>query len=262
MQKISTTKATLTALAFSSVLAFSGVQAEAVHWDYNDATGTGPSYWGDLSEDYHMCKDGMEQSPIDISTTQSKKVGELKFNYSRTPLTVWNNGHTLQVNYADGNSMRIGRDTYKLLQFHFHTPSEHTVNGGHAAMEVHFVHVNTQGQLAVVGVMLDAGDKENRTLAKILEAAPAAGETNTVEGESISGLSLMPGRDNEAEKFFTYAGSLTTPNCSEGVRWFVLKKHIRVSHKQVEEFSHFVHGENARPVQPQNTRTVYSNRDD
>lgn len=254
-------KSTLTAITLSSVLAYSSAfAAGGAYWDYDDANQTGPSYWGDLSHDYHMCKDGFEQSPIDISSSTDKEVGELKFKYRRTALEIVNNGHTIQVNYAAGSKLKIDGDVYELLQFHFHTPSEHMVNGAASPMGVHFVHVNKAGQLAVVGVMMDYG-KKNKTLGKILHNAPHEVKTVVIEGKQVNGLSLMPERENEAEDFFNYAGSLTTPPCSEGVRWFVLKDRITVSHKQVEEFSHFVHGMNARPVQPLNDRTVSSNDD-
>lgn len=258
MKKLSISKATLAALSLSSALIFSGAYAAGgAHWDYNGATETGPSYWG---QDYHTCKDGFEQSPITISTSAEKKIGELKFKYRNTPLEIVNNGHTVQVNYAAGSKLKINGDEYALLQFHFHTPSEHTVNDTASPMEAHFVHVNKSGQLAVVGVMMDYG-KKNRTLGKILHNAPHEVATVTIEDESVNGLSLMPGHKDEAEDFFNYAGSLTTPPCSEGVRWFVLKKRITVSHQQVEEFSHFVHGANARPVQALNDRTVSKNDD-
>lgn len=261
MKKHSITKTALTAITLCSVLAFSSAfAAGGAAWDYNDATHTGPSYWGDLSPDYHMCKDGFEQSPIDISASKDKEIGELKFKYKATPLEIVNNGHTVQVNYAAGSKLKIKSDKYTLLQFHFHTPSEHMVNGAASPMEAHFVHVNKAGQLAVVGVMMDYG-KANKTLGKILHNAPHEIETVTIDGESINGLSLMPEGEDEAEDFFNYAGSLTTPPCSEGVRWFVLKERITVSHEQVEEFSHFVHGANARPVQALNDRSIYSNDD-
>lgn len=261
MKKRSITKTAMTAITLASALAFSSAfAAGSAAWDYNDATHTGPSYWGDLSADYHTCKDGFEQSPIDISTSSDKEIGELKFKYNGTPLEIVNNGHTVQVNYAAGSKLKINGDEYALLQFHFHTPSEHMVNGHASAMEAHFVHVNKAGQLAVVGVMMDYG-KANKTLGKILHNAPTEIKTVTIDGESVNGLSLMPKGKDETEDFFNYAGSLTTPPCSEAVRWFVLNKHITVSHKQVEEFSHFVHGANARPVQALNDRTIYANDD-
>ena len=256
MKKRSMTAITLcSALMVSSAFAASGAA-----WDYNDANHTGPTYWGDLSTDYHTCKDGFEQSPIDISTSSDKEIGELKFKYKKTPLEIVNNGHTIQVNYAAGSKLKIDDNKYTLLQFHFHTPSEHMVNGAASPMEVHFVHVNKNGQLAVVGVMMDYG-KKNKTLGKILHNAPSEIATVTIDGKRVNGLALMPEGEDESEDFFNYAGSLTTPPCSEGVRWFVLKDRITVSHEQVEEFSHFVHGANARPVQPLNDRTVFLNDD-
>lgn len=118
-----------------------------------------------------MCKDGFEQSPIDISTSSDKEIGELKFKYRTTPLEIVNNGHTVQVNYAAGSKLKIDGDEYTLLQFHFHTQSEHTFNDAASPMEAHFVHVNKAGQLAVVDVMMDYG-KKNKTLAKIMHNAP------------------------------------------------------------------------------------------
>lgn len=183
----------------------------------------------------------------------------MKFNYKNTPLSIKNNGHTLQVDYAPGSTLHIGKDTYQLLQFHFHTPSEHIKDGLASLMAAHFVHVNLEGQLAMVSVMLDAG-RPNRLLQEILENAPQEIATEVVAGKAVNGKQLMPGHDNEAEDFYNYSGSLTTPPCSEDVRWFVLKHCLTVSHEQAGAFSHFVHGGNARPAQPLNGRRV-NNKD-
>ena len=252
-------KTLIAALCLSSLLAFTGAFAatdgEPPHWDYSD-----PTAWGYLDEAYAMCKDGQKQSPIDIQRTREKEVGELEFDYNNTPLEILNNGHTLQVNYAPGSSLKINHKKYRLLQFHFHTPSEHKVGGETAPMEMHFVHADENGSLAVVGVMMNYGE-ENHSFAKILDNAPHSKGTVVVAGESLNGQAFMPRHKDEADDFYNYSGSLTTPPCSEGVRWFVLKKRISVSHEQVEEFAEFVHHGNARPVQGINDRTVYDNDD-
>lgn len=226
--------------------------AEEVHWGYTGEIG--PEYWGSLSEEFATCDLGLEQSPINIDLTEEREVGKLKQRYRATPLHIVNNGHTIQVNYEPGSFLMIGEDKYQLLQFHFHTPSEHHSGGLPYPMEAHFVHRNDAGQLAVVGVFMEEGIADP-TFAAILESAPEhEGEVSV--NRKVNAKSLLPSHRLD---YFNYAGSLTTPPCSEGVRWFVMDDSISVSAEQIEKFSHFVHGANARPVQPQNARVVYEN---
>lgn len=232
--------------------------AEALpHFCYDDSQSCGPSYWGTLADEWKTCSVGQEQSPVNIAhARESEALTPIRFNWGSTPLKIKNNGHTLQVNYAPGSSIKVNGVTYQLLQFHFHAPSEHTINGRAADMEVHFVHVSDQGVLAVVGVMMRAGS-DNHVLEKILQYAPGEGVEVTVAGVNVNANDFLP-RDRD---YYKYPGSLTTPPCSEGVRWHVLKDGISVGSEQVTEFEHLFHGSTARPVQPLNNRRILRNDD-
>lgn len=253
-------------IAYGSVLAallafglpLQSTAAEALpHFCYDDTQACGPSYWGTLADEWKTCSLGQEQSPVNIAySRESEALSPIRFNWGTTPLKIKNNGHTLQVNYAPGSSIRVNGVTYQLLQFHFHAPSEHTIGGKAADMEVHFVHVSDQGVLAVVGVLMRGGS-ENRVLKQILHYAPGEGVEVTVAGVNINGNDLLP-KDRD---YYTYAGSLTTPPCSEGARWHVLKDGISVGTGQASEFEHLFHGSTARPVQPLNNRRILRNDD-
>ncbi len=256
----------LAAVVISSIL-FSGCSSKntkkgghhktmhkKAHWGYTG--NTGPAHWGDLSKDYHACKAGKSQSPVDISKTSKGKVPALTMHYKPTGLNVKNNGHTLQVDYQPGSTLLVGKDKYKLLQFHFHTPSEHKRYGRHRPMEAHFVHANDKGQLAVVGVFMRLGKKPNPLFAKILKNAPAKTGHNSVKGVMVSGKGLLP---RNTRNYYHYSGSLTTPPCSEGVRWFMMKNSVRVTAGQVAAFKKFF-PMNSRPVQPLNNRKVLRNK--
>ncbi len=130
---------------------------QATHWSYEGEEG--PEHWGDISADYHMCRDGRNQSPIDLQGNIAAELPELVFDYVSQPHRETNNGHTIQLDIAPGSFLRIPsrNDNFELKQFHFHSPSEHTINGQPYAMELHFVHADENGKLAVVGVMFKEG---------------------------------------------------------------------------------------------------------
>ena len=216
-------------------------------WNYGGAAN--PTQWGKLTSDFAQCELGRDQSPINVSTAVSGQPANIQFNYKPTPLVVVNNGHTIQVNYQPGSTVTINGKTYDLLQFHFHTPSEHTVDGQAAAMELHLVHQNRIRQLAVVGILMTSGTT-NSTIAPIWNHIP------TQKGEKaattmINAADLLP----EATSFFSYTGSLTTPPCSEGVSWNLMTQPIEVSAAQIAEFGK-IYPVNARPIQPTNGRLI------
>jgi carbonic anhydrase len=192
----------------------------------------------------------MQQSPIDIANPNQADLENISFDYGTTALNILNNGHTVQVNYDSGSSIMLDGKTYNLVQFHFHTPSEHTVNNQSYAMEVHFVHSDASGNLAVVGVLVTAG-AENSAYAPILNNAPAEeAEEETIAGVTIDADDLLP----TSKRYFTYGGSLTTPPCSEGVKWLVLVEPIEMSQAQIDALANILHNNN-RPVQSLNGRT-------
>ncbi len=213
-----------------------------VHWSYSGAEG--PEKWGDLSTAYELCKTGHQQSPIDIQHTQQAGLAALQVEYEANPLHVVNNGHTIQVNYAAGSTLKLGHTTYQLLQFHFHSPSENTLNGKHFDMEIHFVHKDQDGHLGVLGVFVEKGDS-NIALQEIWSHLPKAAKTEAKpKGVVINGRDLLP----KSQDYYRFVGSLTTPPCSEGVQWHVMKKPIQASGDQIRDFVDIV-GKNNRPVQ-------------
>ncbi len=214
----------------------------AVHWSYEGEGG--PAHWGHLSHDFETCSTGKSQSPIDISDAV-KTDEDIKLHYTKSPLRIINNGHTIQVNIDKGSYAEINGKKYDLLQFHFHTPSEHTVKGEAFPMEVHLVHKSSDGKLAVIGVMLKEG-KKNTIIQSVWDNLPKEEEKDKlVKGVSISADELLP----TVRKYYNYSGSLTTPPCTEGVDWNVMVNPVEMSREQVEKFKTF-YEMNARPVQP------------
>jgi carbonic anhydrase len=218
------------------------------HWGYEGDGG--PEHWGELNKDYAACSKGESQSPIDITGAAKGKLSKIKFNYKPTKLNILNNGHTVQVNYDKGSSIEVGGEKYRLLQFHFHTPSEHTVDGRSFGMEMHLVHKSNKGELAVVGVLLDKG-AENKAFKIIWENLPEKANQKKSVKVSVNAADLMP----SSKVYYAYSGSLTTPPCSEGVKWHVLRTPLEMSEEQIDIIHSIIH-DNNRPVQSLNDRKL------
>jgi len=228
--------------------------AEGVHWTYEGHAGA--KHWGDLETEYATCKLGRHQSPIDIETSKIKAADAepIKVAYNGASAQVSNTGHSVQVDPEDGGSITVDGVEYKLVQFHFHTPSEEKINGRHHAMVAHLVHRSADGKLAVIAVLFDLG-KENRTLQPVFAHLPAkAGDKRPLDGKINAG-EIVP--DNHAS--YMFEGSLTTPPCSEDVHWIVMKTPMTISSHQLEAFKK-LYPMNARPTQPMNGRTVQVGR--
>ncbi len=225
-------------------------QHSPIHWGYEGTVG--PEFWGDISDDYKTCGVGQTQTPINIDTSMTKKITtkDFVFSYKNSPLTVVNNGHTIQVTYAPGSYVTYQGNQYELVQFHFHVPSEHTINGKSWPMNVHFVHKDKNGKLLVIEVLFNEGT-ENAELAKIMSVASHKEETVTKDDMTVDARKLLPA--NIA--YYHYDGSLTTPPCTEGVSWFVMKSSIEVAQRDIGAFKE-IFPFNARPVQPLNGRIV------
>lgn len=218
-----------------------------LRWSYG---GVGnPTRWGELSPEFATCAVGKNQSPINIEDALARNLAGIEFNYQSTPLEVVNTGRTIQVNSPPGSSFNIYGQRYDLVQFHFHTPSEHQIKGNAYAMELHLVHENQAGELAVVGVLIEEG-KTHPLLTRIWENLPEAGRSNT-DNANINAMDLLP---NE-RSYYNYVGSLTTPPCSEGVNWIVLRTPIQADRAQIAQFMEF-YQVNARPIQPLNGREI------
>lgn len=217
-------------------------------WGYEEHNG--PEHWGDLDAAYGLCKLGRRQSPVDIvGPVHDSSIGPLGIGYRQTNVVVLNNGHSIQVNCDPGSTLAYAGKKFELLQFHFHSPSEHLIEGRSYAMEAHFVHRSPLGEFAVIGVIMEPGE-ENPILASFWQQAPAGGGTKET-GTRINPAELLPFDVH----FYAYTGSLTTPPCSEGVEWIVMKEPIAVSREQIDHFLALI-GENIRPVQPLHGRLI------
>ena len=236
-------------LSVSSFAAFGTLlAAEGVHWSYSGPTG--PEHWAELSPEFAACGIGLNQSPVDITDTVEAGLDTLELDYQARGTSMVNNGHTFQINVAPGSWLNIGDERFQLIQFHTHSPSEHQINGELFPLEEHFVHQNESGALAVVSVLYRAG-KFNEHLARLGAAAPTEINQPVQLDIDITTLELYRHHDS----YYRYSGSLTTPPCTEGVRWFVLKTIGHIAPEQAEKFVELI-GEDARGPQPLNARII------
>jgi len=249
MKLLNALKATVVASLLSTTL-FAGVHG--THWGYTGHAA--PAHWSELDPKFFMCKAGSNQSPINLekkSIVATKGLDKIEFSYTTSASSVVNNGHTVQVNVKEGSFIKIDGIKFNLLQFHFHTPSENQIDGKNFPLEAHFVHASKDGKLAVVSVMFENGS-ENKVIKKIWSKMPKE------EGKVGCGLPISMIKDilPKNKAYYRFDGSLTTPPCTEGVRWFVLQDYAHISKSQVQEFAHIVHGHDNRPVQAINARKI------
>jgi carbonic anhydrase len=240
--------------AATSTLAAEEAHSAAPHWSYSGEHG--PAHWGDVAPEDAACGNGTSQSPIDLSASKAKtgKNGAFKINYEPGAVALLNNGHTVQADVSDAaDTISFNGASYTLAQFHFHTPSEHTVNGKHFPLEIHFVNKDAAGHIAVLGVFVKAG-AENKLLAPVFSSLPAkATPAGTHAGQPVQvDIAAVLPKDHQA---YVYSGSLTTPPCSEGVSWIVLAQPIEMSNGQIDAFKKIFH-DNHRPVQNVGGREV------
>ncbi len=213
------------------------------HWSY-EGEGS-PENWAHLDEKFEVCGSGKFQSPIDIQTTElSKSDREIKLNYQPSAINVVNNGHTIQANYDSGSYAEIDGKRYDLLQFHFHSPSEHKIDSKPADMVAHLVHKAEDGELAVIGILFKEGH-ENKFLKPIWENLPQKSGGKVSSSSAIVASNMLP----NSTKHYHYTGSLTTPPCSEGVNWNVLATTVEASPEQIRAFTS-IFEKSVRPVQP------------
>lgn len=227
----------------------------------------GPAFWGELDPDWTLCGNGTAQSPVDISGARRKRLRGPQFDYRPSEIQVLNNGHTVEFVYQGGSTLRVGRDEFEVLQFHFHTPSEHTLDGGaNYPVEMHIVHRDARGELAVVAVMLREGERSRalpsaRSWGQILPREPGVVYELT---EMVDLGALLPSNTSN----YRYRGSLTTPPCSQGVTWLVMTESIEVSAGQLRELREALSqlqfasqiGTNNRPTQALNGREIVFDR--
>jgi carbonic anhydrase len=263
----------------STLFSGTGTAQAAAVWNHDPASPIGPLHWGNIG--FPVCGQGTSQSPVDIRTDKvaAYRGSPLVLRYESSELVVENTGHVVEVLIPTGvnNTLQIGGDSYALVQYHFHAPSEHTVNGQRADVEAHFVHMNAQGATAVVGVFYRLGSEPNALLDRILLSAPETAGEEVTAGEAspaemfhhIGDVSAKQGGPVLVNSFYAYDGSLTTPGCTQDVRWSVLEDGGGVSHAAVKRFHELIaqfpnydgYPNNNRPLQPLNGRVIKLRRD-
>jgi carbonic anhydrase len=218
------------------------------HWEYEGDNG--PQNWSQLKPEFSTCGSGKRQSPIDIRDGISVNLDPVSFDYKPSAFKVIDNGHTVQVNVAAGNTIEVMNRRYELQQFHFHRPSEERINGRQFDMVAHLVHKDLEGRLAVVAVLLDRGSVQP-VVQTIWNNLPLEKNEELAAKTEIDLNQLLP-----AERgYFTYMGSMTTPPCSEGVLWMVMQKPVSISSEQIGIFSR-MYPMNARPIQATSGRMI------
>jgi carbonic anhydrase len=236
------------AVSWLALIAPSQGADDSVHWAYEGDHG--PEHWGDLSPEFIQCKVGVNQSPIDIIDTIEAELPPIVLDYTSNTIELINNGHTAQMNVEPGSFLRVEGEEFELLQFHIHVPSEHRIDGEASLLEMHYVHRNAKGQLAVIAALYKEGE-ENSNLASYTNVMPVEVGKSAPFIVSLSDLPIV----TWDKDYYHYNGSLTTPPCSEGVRWYVLKAQQPVSRKHRDIFNHLI-GDDARGPQPINARPV------
>jgi carbonic anhydrase len=219
-----------------------------VHWSYEGAGA--PEAWAKLKPEYALCAKGTRQSPIDIQGGIRVQLEPVAFDYKPGLARVVDNGHTVQVSVAPGSTIEVMGRRYELQQFHFHRPSEERVDGRGFEMVVHLVHRDAEGRLAVVAVLLERGGAQP-VVQNVWNHLPLEKGDDAAVRATLDPTGLLP--DDRA--YYTYMGSLTTPPCSEGVLWMVMKKPVTVSAEQVAIFAR-LYPMNARPVQSASGRLI------
>jgi len=223
--------------------------AHKLNWAYEGKEG--PENWGKLSPEYTACDAGRNQSPINIEETLHAVLKPLRSIQKFPAKDIVNNGHTVQVNFKEGNMMVLDNSAYQMKQVHFHAPSENKIYGKSYPLEAHFVHADAKGNLTVIGVMFKEGGA-NVGLEKLWTQMPSMVSDAVVLKVRVIPSELMPVN----RSYYRFSGSLTTPPCSEGVRWILLKTPVTASKEQLEAIEKALHHHNNRPVQALNGRVV------
>jgi carbonic anhydrase len=236
-------------LVFSSACSPQQAETASPHWTYEGEEG--PSHWGEFDESYATCSAGMNQSPIDVLNPSEQDLTNISFHYEPSELRILNNGHTVQVNYDPGSYIELDGTRYNVVQFHYHAPSEHTISGVSFPAELHIVHQNAGGDLAVVGILLQEGT-ENAAYQPLISNLPTEPTDPKDAGVSINAIDLLP----SVQTSFRYSGSLTTPPCTEGVSWLLMTTPVELSEQQLTSLDSLFEGGTNRPVQALNDRPL------
>ncbi|WP_417913740.1 carbonic anhydrase [Candidatus Electronema sp. JM] len=239
----------LPALAAMLTLLAGTAGAAEEKWSY--AGETGPEHWAALDPAYALCGQGANQSPVNLSGMIEAELEPLKFDYTGLVTKMRNSGHTAQADYSAGSFLTAGGTTYELKQIHFHAPSEHLIEGKQFPLEAQFVHVSADGQIAVLAVVYDLGEA-NPELKKLWRQMPKKIGEEVGMAAQVRAEKLLP----ENRDYYRLSGSLTTPPCTEGVLWLVLKNQSTLCASQVQQFSEVMGHPNNRPAQPLKARAV------
>ncbi|MFI0547109.1 MAG: carbonic anhydrase [Brachymonas sp.] len=219
------------------------------HWAYEGQAS--PEHWGQLSPDFTLCAIGKNQSPINIQGALKAQQSKLLLHFEQAQQNIVHNGHTVQIDVAPGNTLDLGQERFSLQQFHFHAPSENTIDGQQFPLEGHFVYKNQEGGLAVVALMFQEG-QANPELAKAWQHMPSQHHRAATLKRPVDIQALLP----EQYAFYRFSGSLTTPPCSEGVVWLVLTQTASASAAQIQQLRSALRHTNNRPLQPLNGRVI------
>lgn len=219
------------------------------HWNY--AGEDGPEHWAELESDFGVCSTGRNQSPIDLHDFIEAQLPEIIFDYQPGGSEVLNNGHVIQVNYQAGSRIKVDSKEFELKQFHFHSPSENTIDGKSFPLEAHFVHADAEGNLAVVALMFEEGPS-NKVLQQVWPHLPRGENAVAKLAAPVAAADLL----QSDRDYYRYEGSLTTPPCSEGVRWLVLKQPAKASSEQLGMVGKIIGHANNRPLQTLGARVV------
>jgi carbonic anhydrase len=220
-------------------------------WSYQGKSG--PAVWGRLDPSYQACSKGHEQSPIDIRHARlDTALQPIEFHYIGGPVAIENNGHTVEVHVDPGSYITVGGVRYDLIQLHFHHPSEHAIRGKLADLEIHLVHRSADGKLAVLALLLNQDqDIPNAFLATLWQSLPATPGATVRITDMVNPGGLLP----VDRGYWTYTGSLTTPPCTEGVRWFLFEQELTMSRAQMQAFAK-AFKLNSRPLQDLHGRRI------
>lgn len=222
--------------------------ASEAHWGY-EGDGS-PEHWGELSAEFETCGAGKEQSPINLRDATREDLADMEFAYDASAGEVLNNGHTLQYTPSTTQKVTLDGEDLELAQLHMHTPAEHEVDGKQLPGEIHFVHKNAAGDITVLGILLEEG-APNELVQYLLDNAPDTVDSSHISQEEVNISDALPA----SHEYITYAGSLTTPPCTENVRWIVMTQPVTASTEQLQAFESTI-GKNARPVQDMNGREL------
>lgn len=223
-------------------------QPTAIKWGYAGAIG--PSRWAELSPAFQLAKTGRRQSPIDLAKPTIQADKPFKLDYHPSTIQLVYNGHTVEEIAGKTSWLTANKRRYQLKQFHFHSPSEHTVNGHRFAMEMHLVHQSADGHVAVIGVLINEG-KRNDSFSPVWNHLPSKERTEQKSPEQVDPQAMLP----KSRAHFRYLGSFTTPPCTEDVLWLVMSEPVELSGRQIVEFRKIIDGNN-RPVQARNGREI------